>query len=141
MAGVEDVVIVGGTEMMSGYKANASRNRSPFMDNGNLHLRGLHPQTNQGVAADAIATLEGIDRRAVDELAAESQRRAEIAIKEGRFDKSLVPVRHHDGSIALDHDEYPRPGTTRGVACRRCRRRSRRWPTWRSKTTASRTAT
>ena len=112
MAGVEDVVIAGGTEMMSSFKANASRNRLPFMDNGNLHLRALHPQTNQGVAADAIATLEGIDRRAVDELAAESQRRAEVAIKEGRFDKSLVPVRHPDGSIALDREEFPRPGTT-----------------------------
>jgi len=112
MAGVEDVVIAGGTEMMSGYKDNASRNRLPFMDNGNLHLRALHPQTNQGVAADAIATIEGIDRRAVDELAAESQRRAEVAIKEGRFDKSLVPVLHDDGSIALDREEYPRPGTT-----------------------------
>jgi acetyl-CoA C-acetyltransferase len=112
MSGCEDVVIAGGTEMMSSYKANASRNRLPFMDNGNLHLRELHPQTNQGVAADAIATLEKIDRPALDELAAESQRRAEVAIKEGRFDKSLVPVRNDDGSIALDREEYPRPGTT-----------------------------
>jgi acetyl-CoA C-acetyltransferase len=112
MSGCEDVVIAGGTEMMSSYKANASRNRLPFMDNGNLHLRELQPQTNQGVAADAIATLEKIDRRALDELAAESQRRAEVAIKEGRFDKSLVPVRNDDGSIALDREEYPRPGTT-----------------------------
>jgi acetyl-CoA C-acetyltransferase len=101
--------------MMSSYAANASKSRSPFLDSGNDHLRAIHPQTNQGVAADAIATLEKIDRRAVDELAAESQRRAEIAIKEGRFDKSLVPVHHLDGSVALvalDRDEYPRPGTT-----------------------------
>ena len=72
----------------------------------------MHPQTNQGVAADAIATLEKIDRRAVDELAAESQRRAEVAIKEGRFDKSLVTVHNLDGTVALERDEYPRPGTT-----------------------------
>src|SRR5262249_60665300 len=50
MAGVEDVVIAGGTEMMSGDKANASRNRLPVMDNGNLHPRSLHPPTNQGNA-------------------------------------------------------------------------------------------
>ncbi|HVA05884.1 MAG TPA: acetyl-CoA C-acetyltransferase [Acidimicrobiales bacterium] len=112
MAGLEDVVIAGGTEMMSSYKANASSNRSPFMDNGNVRLRESHPQTNQGVAADAIVTLEGIDRTALDELAAESQRRAEIAIKEGRFDRSLVAVRHSNGSVALDREEYPRPGTT-----------------------------
>jgi acetyl-CoA C-acetyltransferase len=113
MAGMEDVVISGGAEMMSSYKANLSGGvQLPFMDNGNLSLRAQHPQTNQGVAADAIATLEGIPRRALDELAAESQRRAEVAIKEGRFDRSLVPVRNDDGSIALDREEFPRPGTT-----------------------------
>jgi acetyl-CoA C-acetyltransferase len=112
MSGLEDVVIAGGAEMMSSYKANASTNRSPFMDNGNTRLRERHPQTNQGVAADAIATLDGIDRASLDELAAESQRRAEVAIKEGRFDRSLVPVHHTDGSVALDREEYPRPGTT-----------------------------
>jgi acetyl-CoA C-acetyltransferase len=112
MAGLEDVVVAGGAEMMSSYKANSTPNRSPFMDGGNLHLRELHPQTNQGVAADAIATIEGIDRTALDELAAESQRRAEVAIKEGRFDRSLVPVHNPDGSVALDREEYPRPGTS-----------------------------
>ncbi len=111
MGGMEDVVIAGGTEMMSSYAANVPK-RSPFLDSGNDHLRAVHPQTNQGVAADAIATLEKIDRRAVDELAAESQRRAEIAIKEGRFERSLVPVHNLDGSVALDREEYPRPGTT-----------------------------
>src|SRR3546814_4354623 len=100
MAGMEDVVIAGGTEMMSSYKENASKARLPFMDRGNLHLRDLHPQTNQGVAADAIATLEGISRTALDELAVESQRRAAIAIEEGRFDKSLVPVLNEDGPAA-----------------------------------------
>ena len=88
MSGMEDVVIAGGTEMMSSYAGNVSPSRSPFLDSGNNHLRAIHPQTNQGVAADAIATLEKIDRRAVDELAAESQRRAEVAIKEGRFERS-----------------------------------------------------
>jgi acetyl-CoA C-acetyltransferase len=112
MAGLEDVVVAGGAEMMSSYKQNAVPNRSPFMDGGNQHLRELHPQTNQGVAADAIASLEGISRQALDELAAESQRRAAVAIEEGRFDKSLVPVLRADGSVALDREEYPRPGTT-----------------------------
>jgi acetyl-CoA C-acetyltransferase len=112
MAGMEDVVVAGGTEMMSSYAANRSAARSPFLDSGNDHLRALHPQTNQGVAADAIATLEKIDRQSLDELAAESQRRAAVAIKEGRFDRSLVPVLNLDGTVALDHEEYPRSGTT-----------------------------
>ena len=113
MAGLQDLVVAGGAEMMSSYAANnKGSTRSPFMDGGNLHLRALHPQTNQGVAADAIATIEGIPRTALDELSAESQRRAEVAVKEGRFDRSLVPVLNEDGSVALDREEYPRPGTT-----------------------------
>ncbi len=113
MSGLEDVVITGGCEMMSGHGANGKGGpRLPFMDRGNLELRELHPQTNQGVAADAIATIEKIDRRALDEYATESQRRAAIAIAEGRFAKSLVPVLRADGSVALDREEYPRPGST-----------------------------
>jgi acetyl-CoA C-acetyltransferase len=34
------------------------------------------------------------------------------AIENGHFDKSLVPVYHDDGSVALDKEEFPRPGTT-----------------------------
>jgi acetyl-CoA C-acetyltransferase len=67
------------------------------------------------VAADAIATLEGIGREDVDAFAAESQRRAEVAVKEGRFDRSLVPVFGTDGELLLDHDQHPRPGTTAAV--------------------------
>ena len=43
----------------------------------------------------------------------ESQQKAANAIKHGHFDKSLVPVHHEDGSLALDREEYPRPQTTR----------------------------
>ena len=113
MAGFEDVVIAGGAEMMSTYAANAHpAARGPFMDAGNEVLRALHPQTNQGVAGDAIASLEGISRQALDELALESQRRAAVAIAEGRFDRSLVPVYRPDGTLALDREEFPRPQTT-----------------------------
>ena len=100
-------MVGGGTEMMSLPKKGLLP-----MGANNPHLQELHPQSHQGVCADAIATLEGIDRRGVDEHAAESQRRAEIAIKEGRFDRSLIPVHNPDGTLALDRDEYPRPGTT-----------------------------
>ena len=111
-SGFEDVLVAGGAEMMSSYGENQSKTRHPFMDKGNEHLRELHPQSNQGVCADAIATLEGISREALDALGAESQRRAAVAIAEGRFDKSLVPVHAPDGRLLLDHEEYPRPNTT-----------------------------
>ena len=83
-----------------------------MMDAGNLRLRAKHPQSQQGVCADAIATLEGIDREAVDRLAFVSQQRAARAMEEGRFAKSLVPVYNLDGTLALDREEFPRPGTT-----------------------------
>ncbi|HWE54188.1 MAG TPA: acetyl-CoA C-acetyltransferase [Acidimicrobiales bacterium] len=107
MAGHEDLTIGGGTEMMSLPKKGLLP-----MGANNAHLQELHPQSHQGVCADAIATIEKIDRRSLDEHAAESQRRAEIAIKEGRFDRSLITVYNLDGTVALDHEEYPRPGTT-----------------------------
>src|SRR5205085_2742174 len=112
MAGMADLVVAGGTEMMSMPNRRSAEDGPPLFDTGNLHLRAMHPQTNQGVCADTIATMEGITREAVDALALESQRRADVAIREGRFDKSLVPVRRDDGSMALDHEEFPRPNTT-----------------------------
>ena len=112
MSGMEQCVIAGGCEMMSYTASTADPKNPPVMDAGNLRLRASHPQTQQGVCADAIATLEGIDREAVDRLAVTSQERAARAIKEGRFNKSVVPVYNVDGSLALDHEEFPRPGTT-----------------------------
>lgn len=112
MAGMEDLVVAGGTEMMSLTATMRDPSIPPVFDAGNLHLRELHPQTQQGVCADAIATLEGIDREAVDQLAVVSQQRAARAMEEGRFDKSLIPVLNEDGTIALDREEFPRPGTT-----------------------------
>ena len=110
-SGLEDLVVAGGTEMMSQTAAN-NHNPAGGMDRGNRHLDELHPQSHQGVCADAVATLEGISRQALDELSLESQRRAEIAIKEGRFDRSLIPVFDDEGNLLLDREEYPRPGTT-----------------------------
>jgi len=114
MAGMEDLVVAGGTEMMS-YRAFLPRDpKVPSLpDAGNARLRAIHPQTQQGVCADAIATLEGIGREALDEWAYVSQHRADLAIREGRFDRSLIPVYREDGTLALAHEEFPRPQTTR----------------------------
>jgi len=112
MSGMEDLIIAGGCEMMSYTSSTADPNSVGLLDSGNLHLRARHPQTQQGICADAIATLEGITRQAVDELALVSQQRADAAIKGGHFDRSLVPVYREDGTLALDHEEFPRPSTT-----------------------------
>ena len=66
MAGAEDLVVAGGCEMMS---MEGRRGQGPMlMDSGNLRLRAKHPQSHQGVCADAIATMEGISRQDVDAL-------------------------------------------------------------------------
>jgi acetyl-CoA C-acetyltransferase len=66
----------------------------------------------QGISADLIATVEGFSREECDQLGVDSQDRCAKALAEGRFDKSLIPIFHDDGSPALDHEEFPRPGTT-----------------------------
>ena len=117
MSGMEDLVIAGGVEMMSytttiGQEEAAAGLRPLGMGAGNAALQRMHPQSHQGVCGDAIAAMEGITREAVDALGLESQRRADVAIREGRFNKSLVTVYNEDGSVALDHEEFPRPQTT-----------------------------
>jgi len=112
MSGMEDVVISGGTEMMSYVSSIGDPTKPLMMDADNLRLRAKHPQSQQGVCADAIATLEGIDREAVDQLAVLSQENAAKAIANGHFDNALIPVLNEDGSVALAKDEFPRPGTT-----------------------------
>ncbi|MBW7947415.1 MAG: acetyl-CoA C-acyltransferase, partial [Sphingomonadaceae bacterium] len=112
MSGMEDCVIAGGTEMMSQTGQGISADAPRTMDRGNRRLRDRHPQPHQGVCADVIATLEGISRRDLDALAVVSQERAAAAIAGGHFDRSLVPVFREDGSLALDREEFPRPGTT-----------------------------
>jgi len=111
MSGMQQLVVAGGVESMS-YGSTLPRTTGGVIDGDNKHLRAIHPQPHQGVCADVVATLEGITREDVDKLAYESQQRADHAIRNGHFDKSLVTVFHDDGSVALDHEEFPRPQTT-----------------------------
>ncbi|MGW4024273.1 acetyl-CoA C-acetyltransferase, partial [Streptomyces sp. NPDC005009] len=107
-SGWEDLVLAGGVESMS---------RVPMGSDGGAWA--LDPRTNhdtgfvpQGIGADLIATIEGFSRHDVDSYAALSQERAAAAWKEGRFDRSVVPVRDRCGLLVLDRDEHLRPGTT-----------------------------
>ena len=117
MSGMEDCVIAGGTEMMSftaAYGAElANAGIKPLgMGSGNAALDAIHPQSHQGICGDAIASMEGITREELDALALSSQEKAARAIREGRFDRSVVTVYNEDGTVALDHEEFPRPETT-----------------------------
>lgn len=117
MSGMEDCIVAGGTEMMSLTAAMAKEKmqaglKPPMMGSYNERLQKVHPQSHQGICGDAIATIEGFTREELDEVGYRSQQRAAEAISEGRFAKSVVPVVADDGTVILDHDEYPRPQTT-----------------------------
>ena len=112
MSGMDDLCVAGGVEMMSYTTTRVPENNNRTVDGGNLHLRDLHPQPHQGVCADMIATLENFSREELDALAVESQNRAQHAIANGHFDRSVMPVFNDDGTVALDREEFPRPGTT-----------------------------
>jgi acetyl-CoA C-acetyltransferase len=117
MSGMEECVVAGGVEMMSYQQAigaeEAAAGLKPMgIGGGNAALQKIHPQSHQGVCGDAIAAREGIMRADADALGLESQRRAQIAILNGYFKKSLVTVYNEDGTLALDKEEFPRPETT-----------------------------
>jgi len=117
MSGMEDCVVAGGTEMMSLTAAMAQEKmragiKPPMMGSYNERLQGVHPQSHQGICGDAIASMEGFTREDLDAIGYRSQQRAAEAIAAGRFAKSIVPVVADDGTVLLDHDEYPRPQTT-----------------------------
>ncbi|WP_296721441.1 acetyl-CoA C-acetyltransferase [Erythrobacter sp.] len=117
MSGMEDCVVAGGTEMMSLTAAMAKDKmqaglKPPMMGSYNERLQAVHPQSHQGICGDAIASMEGFTRAELDEVGYRSQQRAAEAMAEGRFAKSVVPVVADDGTVLLDHDEYPRPQTT-----------------------------
>ena len=107
-SGWENLVVAGGVESMS---------RVPLGSDGGP--MALDPQTNyetyfvpQGIGADLIATLEGFSRDDVDRFALRSQQRAAYARENGRFSRSVIPVKDMNGLTILQQDSYLRPDTT-----------------------------
>jgi acetyl-CoA C-acetyltransferase len=107
-SGWEDIVVAGGVESMSRVPMG-SDGWAMATDPETARALGFVPQ---GIGADLIATLESYTRADVDAFAVESQRRAALAQAEGRFARSLVPVRDRNGVTILDRDEFIKPGTT-----------------------------
>jgi len=108
-SGWEDLVLAGGVESMSRWPMG-SDGGAMAMDPRVNDKMGFAPQ---GIGADLIATMEGFDRDAVDEYAVQSHQRAAKAREEGRFSKSVVPVKDLNGLTVLDYDETIRPDTNK----------------------------
>ena len=109
MSGQQELAVGGGVESMSRVPMGSD---SASLDGNNLALRAKIALVPQGISADLIATMEGFSREDVDRFALASQHKAEAAIKEGRFAKSLFTVVDPEGKPLLDRDEHPRAGAT-----------------------------
>ena len=107
MSGMSDMVVCGGIESMSRVPMG-SDGGAMVADPNFAYDQYVVPQ---GVSADLIATINGFTRDDCDAYAVESQKRAAKAWDEGRFKKSIVPVKDQLGVTILDHDEHMRPTT------------------------------
>ena len=121
-AGFIDLMLAGGTESMSsapyilrgarwGYRmGNGEVVDSMLLEGLTCAINGCH----MGMTAEEIATRFHVSRADQDGFAAESQRRAEVAVNSGVFAREIVPVDvpQKKGSVTVSRDEYPRAGTT-----------------------------
>jgi acetyl-CoA C-acetyltransferase len=108
MSGQHDMTIGGGVESMSRVGIGASGGAWPL--DPMIALKSYFMP--QGISADLIATKYGFSRDDVDAYAVESQQRAAAAWDEGRFARSVIPVRDPNGITILAKDEHLRPSTT-----------------------------
>jgi len=107
MSGMADMTVGGGIESMSRVPMG-SDGGAMGVDPSIAFDHGIVPQ---GISADLIATKYGFSRDDCDAYAVESQKRTAKSWEEGRFKKSIVPVKDQLGVTILDKDEHMRPGT------------------------------
>ena len=108
MSGQHEMTIGGGVESMSRVGIGASGGAWAV----DPTIAVEHYFVPQGISADLIATKYGFSRDDVDAYAVESQKRAAKSWDEGRFAKSVVPVKDINGLTILAKDEHMRPSTT-----------------------------
>ncbi len=103
-SGSTDCIVAGGVEMMSRIPIDVSL--GPLFSDRELQLKVK--AVPQGISADLIATLDNFTREQVDAFALGSQKRAALAINQGSFERSIIPVKNNEGEILLAQDEHPR---------------------------------
>ncbi|MBU1345881.1 MAG: acetyl-CoA C-acetyltransferase [Alphaproteobacteria bacterium] len=106
-SGEADFAVGGGVEAMSRVPMGSDGGAWP-VDPSSAFSTYFVPQ---GVSADMIASKYGFSRDDVDAYSMESHKRAAAAWADGRFSKSVVPVKNQLGLVQLDRDETIRPNT------------------------------
>ncbi len=121
LCGDAKIVVAGGQENMSlSPHAAMLREGVKFGDvsfTDTMIKDGLWDVFNDyhmGITAENIAEQFQITRDMQDVFAAQSQNRAETAIKAGKFKAEIVPVtvKKRKEEVSVDADEFPRPGVT-----------------------------
>jgi acetyl-CoA C-acetyltransferase len=122
-AGDADIVLAGGAESMSnspyvlksarwGQKMGHGAMTDTLINDG---LWDAFNDYHMGITAENVAEKWNVSREDQDNFAAESQRRAEAAVKGGKFKDEIVPVsipQRKGEPIVFDTDEYPKFGTS-----------------------------
>lgn len=122
-SGQAEIVVAGGTESMS---CSPVYLRGSRFGGDRAHLVDSNTEAGQqpkeiygddlgmGITAENVAERYQVSREDQDAFAIESQRRASVAIQEGKFKEEIVPfeVKTKKGSTIVDTDEHPRPDTT-----------------------------
>ncbi|HER2959397.1 TPA: acetyl-CoA C-acetyltransferase [Streptococcus pyogenes] len=121
--GNADIVLVGGTENMSqapyvlqgqrwGSRMGDSKVVDTMLKDG---LSDAFAGYHMGITAENIGQQYGLTREEQDAFAADSQRKAQLAIEKGRFKEEIAPVtipQRKGEPLLIDQDEYPKFGTT-----------------------------
>ncbi|HGK7789233.1 TPA: acetyl-CoA C-acetyltransferase [Streptococcus pyogenes] len=121
--GNADIVLVGGTENISqapyvlqgqrwGSRMGDSKVVDTMLKDG---LSDAFAGYHMGITAENIVQQYGLTREEQDAFAADSQRKAQLAIEKGRFKEEIAPVtipQRKGEPLLVDQDEYPKFGTT-----------------------------
>ena len=121
LLGDADYALAGGAESMSrapyaspGSRFGVKMGDAPLHDMMLGALNDPFGGGHMGVTAENVAERYAISREAQDSLAVESQHRAGIAIRDGRFQEQILPLEVRSGraTVTFDTDEHPRPETS-----------------------------
>lgn len=110
MAGIQDVVVAGGVESMTGPVLSAA---PEYLDQ--WLLENTEAYIPMGITAENVAQRYQVSRERMEQMAVESHAKAADAVENGSFDREIIPVAGHDpegNEIVFKRDECYRRGTS-----------------------------